>query len=155
MYLLTEGMLCRAALLVTLLYMGTSGLPTASTFLTSLEELGDTTSSPWSWGCAGCSLCAWCTRGSRSPHTQQCWVPPCPCPGLLRVQLPPCWASVLCFAHQKFPSTGLLGAGVRVLFQLSPGFISKCCHQQNLCKRMMGCVPAPPRNRALTALMKH
>lgn len=46
MYLLTEGMLCRAALLVTLLYMGTSGLPTASTFLTSLEELGDTTSSP-------------------------------------------------------------------------------------------------------------
>lgn len=44
MYLVTEGMPCRAALLFAVLY--TSGLPTASTFLGSLEELGDMTSPP-------------------------------------------------------------------------------------------------------------
>lgn len=38
MYLFTEVMLCRADLLFMLLSMGTSGLPTASTSLPSLEE---------------------------------------------------------------------------------------------------------------------
>lgn len=46
-------------------------------------------------------------------------------PWQLWVQLPACWASGLCFAHQKFPSTRLPGASIRVLLQLSPGFLSQ------------------------------
>lgn len=103
MYLVTEGMLCGAALLFILLYTGTSGLPTASTFLASLEELGAMTSPPDLGDVqdAPC-VCRVHERDHGHPTHSSAGCHPAPAWAALGAA-PACWASVLCFAHQKFP----------------------------------------------------